>query len=326
MFSEFVRKAQQRAVLNGIQLPMGKMFDAIAIACYGKAYSAVIAAESAGKLPKPPFPASNIPKAAAQFRIDEDALRHAIEAIGIDLFDDKNHPFVLSPNVWQYGKQFVVVTSAGSGKGWQMSALITSYVLNGGRVIVLDSGGSYRHLCQCLSGHWNEVSLGNPTQWTNHFVVLEWDQHPTPLPSLLDDVVRAARAEPELPCLVLIDESEQLHRWAGSRTVEREFLLALANTKAAVGRVVHDLTDPSATFGSDTSLWMLRMNRSAIDAMPAMYRERLGINGIEMLKNVSVSPGRSEVLISRQGTLQCASFSASAQESGLYSTALPLQQ
>ncbi len=73
-FKTFIRAAQQRAMLAGIRLPMQKLREALAMACYGRGYSATLAAIAAGKEVGPPLPARFIDLAAQRYSVDPDAM------------------------------------------------------------------------------------------------------------------------------------------------------------------------------------------------------------------------------------------------------------
>lgn len=78
-FSEYAKLVRRAATQRGIRLPMMKLNNAIAHACFDRNYSAVVAADRQGKgqsIPdSPPFLAA----AAEFFRIDANALAKAFE-------------------------------------------------------------------------------------------------------------------------------------------------------------------------------------------------------------------------------------------------------
>ena len=82
-FQEIAKSVRAEAESRGLRATMSRLNDAIALACYGKKYAAVIAAERSGKLPPLPSPPPNIQAAARRYRIDEHAFGLALHA-GID--------------------------------------------------------------------------------------------------------------------------------------------------------------------------------------------------------------------------------------------------
>lgn len=79
-FQDIAKSVRSAAASSGIDLTMSRMNDAIALACYGKKYAAVVAAEKAGKLAIIPTPPPNITAAARQYRVDEYAFGLALRA------------------------------------------------------------------------------------------------------------------------------------------------------------------------------------------------------------------------------------------------------
>lgn len=70
-FREFVLSVETSARAAGINVPMAKLRDAIAIACHNRTYSACLAAEEAGSLPALTLPPRHLEAAALQYRIPE---------------------------------------------------------------------------------------------------------------------------------------------------------------------------------------------------------------------------------------------------------------
>lgn len=69
-FREFTRAIRSAAAGMGIRVPMMKMNDAIGLACFNKRYSALVAADRAGKLGKIVLPPPYLDAAAQKYRID----------------------------------------------------------------------------------------------------------------------------------------------------------------------------------------------------------------------------------------------------------------
>lgn len=79
-FQDIAKSVRAEAESRGLRGTMSRLNDAIALACYGKKYAAVIAAERSGKLPPLPSPPPNIQAAARRYRIDEHAFGLALHA------------------------------------------------------------------------------------------------------------------------------------------------------------------------------------------------------------------------------------------------------
>ena len=82
-YRDLAKRVRASAAQLGIRASMSQLNDAIAVACYGKRYTAVLAAEGVGKLPPLPRITPNITKAARQFHIDTHAFGLALHA-GMD--------------------------------------------------------------------------------------------------------------------------------------------------------------------------------------------------------------------------------------------------
>jgi len=70
-FHDVAKAVRAEASHHGLTATMSRVNDAIALACYGKKYAAVIAAEKAGKLGPIPTPPPNITSVARRYGIDE---------------------------------------------------------------------------------------------------------------------------------------------------------------------------------------------------------------------------------------------------------------
>lgn len=77
-FKTFIRESQQRATGTGVRLPMQKLRETLALAYYGRGYSACLAAIAAGAALGPPLPPRHVDEAAERFGVDADALRRAL--------------------------------------------------------------------------------------------------------------------------------------------------------------------------------------------------------------------------------------------------------
>lgn len=82
-FQDIAKSVRAEADTRGLRATMSRLNDAIALACYGKKYAAVIAAEKAGKLDPLPSPPPHLSTAARRYGMDEHAfglaLRDGIE-------------------------------------------------------------------------------------------------------------------------------------------------------------------------------------------------------------------------------------------------------
>lgn len=82
-FRDLAKRVRAAATQHGIKASMSHLNDAIAVACYGKRYTSVLAAEGAGKLPAIPDIPPHISKAARQFNIPAHAFGLALrEGVG----------------------------------------------------------------------------------------------------------------------------------------------------------------------------------------------------------------------------------------------------
>lgn len=77
-FQDVAKAVRAKAVDRGLTATMSRINDAIALACYGKKYAAVVAAEKAGKLGPLPTPPPNIAAAARRYHMDEHAFGLAL--------------------------------------------------------------------------------------------------------------------------------------------------------------------------------------------------------------------------------------------------------
>lgn len=77
-FRDVAKRARAAAADLGIRTPMSRLNDAIAVACFGKTYAAVLAAEGAGKLPAVPAVPPHITKAARKYHINSHAFGQAL--------------------------------------------------------------------------------------------------------------------------------------------------------------------------------------------------------------------------------------------------------
>lgn len=102
-FQDVAKAVRAKAIEHGIHLSMSRLNDAIALACYGKKYASVVAAEKAGKLGPIPFLPPHTAAVARQYRMDE-------YAFGVSLRDG----IVGGPGVSHQGTVDVVM-------GWLLS-------------------------------------------------------------------------------------------------------------------------------------------------------------------------------------------------------------
>ena len=79
-FQDVAKSVRSEAETRGLRATMSRINDAIALACYGKKYAAVVAAEKAGNLGAIPTPPPHIKMAARRYQMDE-------HAFGLSLHD-----------------------------------------------------------------------------------------------------------------------------------------------------------------------------------------------------------------------------------------------
>lgn len=89
-FQDVAKRVRAEANARGIDASMTKLNDAIALACYGKKYTAVIAADKSGKLSSIPSPPPHINIAARRYRLDEHAFGLSLHA-GIEGVEPSGH-------------------------------------------------------------------------------------------------------------------------------------------------------------------------------------------------------------------------------------------
>lgn len=77
LFRDYAKAVRREAQMLGIRVPMSKLNDAIALAVCQRRYSAVVAGEKAGLLPKIIVPPPYIDAACTRYRIDPARFRLA---------------------------------------------------------------------------------------------------------------------------------------------------------------------------------------------------------------------------------------------------------
>lgn len=80
-FSEYAALVRRAATQLGIRLPMMKMNEAIARACFNRPYSSVVAADRQGKVQPIPDSPPFLAAVANSYRIDADIFAKAFEDV-----------------------------------------------------------------------------------------------------------------------------------------------------------------------------------------------------------------------------------------------------
>lgn len=334
-FHEFVRRSQALALMAGIRLPMTKMFNAIALACFDRPYSAVIAAEKAGKLKKKPLPALYAEQAARKLGIEPDVLWQALNAPSIRLTGVDGHQFVTAPTV-SGCRRIMMAGSIGSGKTLLIKQIATDYLIRGGRVAIFDYGESFRGLVSHLDGLYHLLDENEGVQWdANDFVVVE--QSPLkdrPRQSIaqyersIESLILNAKAEPLRPWLVVFDEPWFI-RNEGFTAERADNLLRRLEAAGAIllfsEQSIQDAYSPRSNNllqQSDTAWWLLQgADRHLDTGSRKALDSRLGNEGLAMLRGVHVFFGRySQVLIADKVGVRRGTFSPSKAAQLLYST------
>lgn len=112
-FRTFIRAAALHAPAAGLRLPMQKLREAIALACYNRGYSACLAALAAGDALDGPLPPRFIDVAATRFTVSPDALHGlfaSLAATHAPLPAESGLPPLAPRQLWH------ILGAAGTGK------------------------------------------------------------------------------------------------------------------------------------------------------------------------------------------------------------------
>ncbi|WP_395793922.1 hypothetical protein [Aquimonas sp.] len=132
-FKTFIRQAQRRATAAGVRLPMQKLREALALACYDRGYSACLAAIAAGAALGPPLPPRYVGKAAERFDVDPNELNRALCDGEAPVPEDSVLPLpALAPS-----RCWLALGVAGSGKTTLAIGMAEAFARTGGAAIYI---------------------------------------------------------------------------------------------------------------------------------------------------------------------------------------------